>query len=591
MKKKNIKKVIALILGMSLTASALAGCGQKEEQKSSSEATESVANTESTAEEESSVKESADGDAGEENAVKWSGKISVAPYMFGPVENDKITPLIEEKLKEYGYDVTLENVYLENSQYMELLNLRLASGDAPDIFYAAGPDAYAEYCKQGLIASWDEAFFREHAPNVAAFVDAGEPDGTNAAFSSQFWEMSKYEGKMAAIPLYSRNTGSLINVIYNKQWLENLNAEVPETLDEFVELMYRFKNEDPDGNGQDDTYGFSTSMLNVIFGAYGAYPGFLHMDGDDYGHWYEVDGEMVAADIMDGNEEALKLIKQLYDDGIIDPEFVTGENQGGYWALSHSFMNGRIGVTHTARYAHYLPELYDDAGNVVSSEGACLTEFKAIQGDDADVVVGPWLKGPNGDIGGFLRSPASLAGAILYNGSLNDDPEKLAAIFEIMDLFSTDDDLATLATYGIEGEDYTYAEEGYIIRNSETLPDNVAMNACGIWVMRSLYGPETPFNYKMFTVNDTSPVSAYVTDLKARYAGLANTIGYATAIWDVLPSKGEYSGEVKTYRDETWLNIIQGKTDLDWDGFVEEWKNRGGQILTEEANQWYQEHK
>lgn len=158
MKKKNIKKVIALILGMSLTASALVGCGQKEEQKSSSEATESVANTESTAEEESSVKESADGDAGEENAVKWSGKISVAPYMFGPVENDKITPLIEEKLKEYGYDVTLENVYLENSQYMELLNLRLASGDAPDIFYAAGPDAYAEYCKQGLIASWDEAF-------------------------------------------------------------------------------------------------------------------------------------------------------------------------------------------------------------------------------------------------------------------------------------------------------------------------------------------------------------------------------------------------------------------------------------------------
>lgn len=259
--------------------------------------------------------------------------------------------------------------------------------------------------------------------------------------------------------------------------------------------------------------------------------------------------------------------------------------------MSHSFMNGRIGVTHTARYTHYMPILYDNAGNEVSTEGACLTEFKAIQGTDADVVVGPWLKGPNGDIGGFLRSPISLGGAILYNGSLNDDPEKLAAIFEIMNLFNTDDDLAMLATYGIEGEDYTYAEEGYVIRNSETLPDNVAINACGITAMRSLYGPEQPFNYKRFTVNRTSPASAYDADLKARYAGLANTIGYASAVWEVLPSNGEYSGEVHTYRDETWLNIIQGKTDLDWDGFVEEWKNRGGQILTEEANQWYQEHK
>lgn len=584
MKKRNCNKAIALVLGLSLTA-ALMGCGQKDEQSVAPETTGSTAGAESSASEsEAAGKE-------EENPIKWSGTISVAPYMWGPVENDVVTPLIEEKLLEYGYDVTLENVYLENAQYSELLNLRLASGDAPDIFYAVDANTYAEYCRQGLIATWDEEFFREHAPDVAAFIDAGEPDGDNAEFAGQFWEMSKYEDKMAIIPLYGRNSGSLMNVIYNKQWMEKLNAEVPETLDEFVELMYRFKNEDPDGNGKDDTYGFSTSMLNIIFGAYGSFPGFLHMDGEDYGHWYDVDGKLVAADVMDGNEEALKLIKQLYDDGIIDPEFVTGENQGGYWALSHSFMNGRIGVTHTARFGHYQPALFDKDGNQVGSEGTCLTEFKAIQGQDADVIVGPWLKGPNGDIGGFLRSTISLTGGVLYNASLNEDPEKLAAIFEIMNIFSTDDEIALLEIYGVEGEHYTFAEEGYTIRNSEAVPDAVAMNSLGMYALRSLYGPEQPFNYTIFTVGDTSPAKSYEINLKAQYEGLANSVGYISKVWSTLPSTGEYSGELKTYRDETWLNIIQGKVELDWDGFVEEWNKRGGQVLTEEANEWYQEHK
>lgn len=253
------------------------------------------------------------------------------------------------------------------------------------------------------------------------------------AVADVFWAMARFGGEeMCVLPTYAVSTGSPINVVYNKQWLDNLNAEVPETLDEFVELMYRFTNEDPDGNGKDDTYGFSTSMLNVIFGAYGSFPGFLHMD---YGHWYEVDGKLVSSNVMDGNEEALKLIKQLYDDGVIDPEFITGENKGGYWALSHSFMNGRIGVTHSAAHYHYQPALYDKEGNQIVADGACLAEFKAIQGEDAEVVVGPWPEGPNGDRGGFLRYNFGIVGGTVYNAALNDDPEKLAAIFAIRDIF------------------------------------------------------------------------------------------------------------------------------------------------------------
>lgn len=55
-----------------------------------------------------------------------------------------------------------------------------------------------------------------------------------------------------------------------------------------------------------------------------------------------------------------------------------------------------------------------------------------------------------------------------------------------------------------------------------------------------------------------------------------------------LPSAAQYSSELQTFRDETWLKMIQGTMPLDsYDDFVTQWMNRGGAQLTEEANEWY----
>lgn len=62
-------------------------------------------------------------------------------------------------------------------------------------------------------------------------------------------------------------------------------------------------------------------------------------------------------------------------------------------------------------------------------------------------------------------------------------------------------------------------------------------------------------------------------------------------MFDSLPSESTYMSELLTYRNETWLKIIQGELDVDYyDTYVEEWMKRGGAILTEEANEWYAAH-
>ncbi len=42
-----------------------------------------------------------------------------------------------------------------------------------------------------------------------------------------------------------------------KSWLEKLGEDYPRTWPEMLRIAERFQNEDPDGNGQDDTYGFA----------------------------------------------------------------------------------------------------------------------------------------------------------------------------------------------------------------------------------------------------------------------------------------------------------------------------------------------
>ena len=94
-------------------------------------------------------------------------------------------------------------------------------------------------------------------------------------------------------------------------------------------------------------------------------------------------------------KEALTLLNRWYKLGILDKEFVTGENHGGYTWYSHSFMNGRIGVT-CAQPSHYFVQSDDvtDPNNL----GRRMKEFKALN-PEGEVVIGPAPIGPRGDSG------------------------------------------------------------------------------------------------------------------------------------------------------------------------------------------------
>ena len=50
--------------------------------------------------------------------------------------------------------------------------------------------------------------------------------------------------------------------------------------------------------------------------------------------------------------------------------------------------------------------------------------------------------------------------------------------------------------------------------------------------------------------------------------------------------------QLQTMEKQIYTNIIYGKEPVDaFDKFVEEWKNQGGDQITQEVNEWYQSVK
>ncbi len=523
-----------------------------------------------------------------EDPIKWSGTVTVAPYMFSPVDESAnvIKPLLEAKLLEYGYKVDLQNVYLENdtAKYREILNTRIVSGDAPDIFEPKGGSYMKDYYAQGVIASWEKSRFEELCPNITKYVTNGGVDGRLKDYVDMFWDFAMIDGKMVTVPGFAEAGTALPKVLlYRGDWLKKLGVtDLPTKVEDVVALMYRFAKEDPDGNGKDDTYGFSTSMIRAIFAAYYGYTTFPNPSGTSGIEFYNFDGKMTCGDTLATNKQALEVLRKCYADGVIDPEFVAqnGENSTGYWALSQPFINGKIGASCHAGIGHYYPP------GVTGPEtaGSCAKEYFAVNGN-YDYVYAPWPVGPEGNFGGWTLGPACGIGEnAVYNAKM--DTPKLEAILSMMDIFSGDDDLAMLGTYGIEGTHWEYsptsAKPAAVFKKDMT---NEVLNTAGVMAYRGFYGGPGPLNEHLVRVNYyNSPLNDYILTWQAKpgYKG-----GYNRDLYESTASTSKLSPELIAYRDETFIKMIRGEMSIDeYDNYVAEYNKRGGETLTKEAQEW-----
>ena len=460
------------------------------------------------------------------------------------VQVDQNAPIV--KLLNEKYNIIIDAWELDPQKYKEQLNVKFAGGEMPDAFIIDPIGILPTYVEGGIAAELPVETIREKAPAYAAAIDEINP---------RIWTAVSYNGKNYGFAQPMANYP--MAVYWRKDWLDRLGLEVPTTLDEWETVLTAFVEQDPDGNGIKDTAGMAERAFSAIFGAYGL----RCVAGTNSGlqtqeMQLDEDGLPFFPYIHPRAKEALELLHRWYEKGIIDKEFITGENHGGYVFLSHAFMNGRIGVT-LAQPSHYFINSTDHTNP--KNLGRCMKEFRALN-PDAEVVIGPAPIGPYGDSG--TESWADISRPIAITTECAKDPRKVDALLSMLNDYYADPEFAMMLTYGIEGEDWEMSEFGPV-----RLKNGKEIRRKGII--------QFGFSNAKFT--------EYARKEQDAFGKAVTGHGYERL---TLPSCPEFSDNIATLdtlTEQAYFDIITGAKPVSYfDTYVQQFKAAGGEAAERE---------
>ncbi|NMA96302.1 MAG: extracellular solute-binding protein [Clostridiales bacterium] len=201
------------------------------------------------------------------------------------------------------------------SEYGEKKNLLFASGDLPDIIYStnAANDALKYGIEDDLIIALDE-LIEKYAYNFNLWVES-EPDIKKQAIAA--------DGKMYYMPgvdITGKNYPGQ-GFWIREEWVQDLDIDIPETLDELYNVLRLIKEKDPAGGGNTlPLAGYSPDYLTTpIFGAHGTNQGI-----------YQVDGEIKFGPMEPEFKEALIYLNKLYSEELIASDYLTHDTDTYY---------------------------------------------------------------------------------------------------------------------------------------------------------------------------------------------------------------------------------------------------------------------
>ncbi|MFB5662667.1 ABC transporter substrate-binding protein [Alteribacillus sp. HJP-4] len=350
-------------------------------------------------------------------------------------EENSFTKLMED---EYNIDFEFETTSWDGTAANERRQISLASGDYPDVYYLIpwvdqfSPSDLIRYGKQGVLLPLND-LIEEHAPNLQAVLDEDE----------EFRAMATApDGNIYGVPqlveCFHCTWGN--KMWLNTSWLDELDLETPETHEEFKETLMAFRDEDPNGNGEQDEIPLSGSTMTqkesiIPF----LMNGFIYDDLET--RLLIEDGKVDFAANKEEWRDGLEYIRSLYDEGLIDPGAFT-QNADAYMQLGNEEPN----ILGAAPAVHI--QLFTDNDNQY--------DFDALAP----------LEGPNAAYSSYTHPIEQGATFALTNKASSAAQIKSIQVLDYM--FTEEGSLR--AFFGEEGEGWKKPEEGDVAINEDVEP-------------------------------------------------------------------------------------------------------------------------
>ncbi|GGD53523.1 extracellular solute-binding protein [Paenibacillus nasutitermitis] len=515
----------------------LAGCGSKDNNNPPAPA----ADPGNTSTEEKAPEEAAP-EAEQPIEISWIGA-----YIPG-------TDTLAQKYVEKRFNMKIKPIGIDRANWEQQLNIKLASNEKPDFFgnLDSRMDNFKTWVKQGIIGEIPVEKIREFAPKYSKMIDDADPTA---------WDVPVVDGINYGIPkIYAEGDSPFIPA-YNEAWLTKIGfSEPPKTLEELEEVLTKFRNDDPDGNGKKDTYGISArgkdtlgsnQIFNTVFASHGITPS---------GWVLQADGKVQYGLTTEQARAAFKLLNKWYKAGIIDPEFVTDD-----WnAYRAKFVGNKTGMLDQALWYH------DHSSGQVGMDAE-----KA----GMKMVVGKPVIGPAGKMMGIAQGFKQVPFAIGADASK--DPKKVEAILKMLETLATDEEAYLLTSYGEKGVHYDLAEGGGVVPKAEYTDPIQATSALGI----NFFNPTKGNNMLMLKWD----YPAEKVDFRTQVNDKGITPITDAMQMKTLPAWDANKDALLKMAKEYELKLILGEVDTDkgFDAFVADMNKAGLEQATIEANEVY----
>ncbi|MFC5649686.1 extracellular solute-binding protein [Paenibacillus solisilvae] len=224
---------------------------------------------------------------------------------YAPGESMDKNAVYDAYEKELG--IKLKNDWVvNNDQYDAKIDLSVASGEIPD-FFKVSQLQLKKLVDADLVMDLTDLFNNDLSDDAKKFFT-----------ETKQVDSAKFDGKLMAIPFTDSPTNSSTYIWLRKDWLDKLKLPEPKTMQDVLKIAEAFSKQNP--GGADKTYGLAAQKtlyaadfgLTGFFNGYHAYPGTWIKDQS---------GNLTYGSVQPEMKTALKQLQEMYKAGLIDPEF------------------------------------------------------------------------------------------------------------------------------------------------------------------------------------------------------------------------------------------------------------------------------
>lgn len=513
------KKVLVLACVIVLTLSLLAGCASSNNGGNIATNNTSGSNTPNTSNK--NVQE-----------PEEPFELTIMANLHTPeVPSDTVEKLIEEKT-----NTDLKFQWVPDSNYVEKLNTAFATGSLPQAVFMKNQTTYVLF-RDALRNDqfWEIGPYLDEFPNLSKLKET-------------VVQNTAVDGKVYAI--YQGRPLSRQGMIYRTDWAANLGLSAPTNTDELYEMMRAFTEDDPDGNGKDDTIGLA-DRSDLVYGAFKTVASWFGTPNN----WGVQDGKVVPEFMFPEYIQTMDYFRDLRAKGYINQDFpVTSKPD-----QQAMFDSGKAGV--------YIGSM----GDVKSRYD------KAVElNPDVMIDVHTDLAGPDGEKHGMWSIPG-YGNLVLFPKNAVKDEAELKKILGFFDKLMSKE-VADLLYWGIEGTHHVITD-GRAERTADAATwDRDVKPYQAIEVGE----PETNGRYEGYHTYEPMAKAEELYKLNEQ-----NLINDPTVSLD-SPTYTEKGVQLQDIMKDASYRYMLG--DINKDGFekaIQQWKDQGGQLIMDEYTEAY----